>query len=430
VTPLDLPQVNAFRRRIIYEQVGAKYGSELTLESVEHVGAQKSIRVSKLNVQDKEAHDLKKRQDVEDQLVDGIGFTAIIDMIIELKKPLVGHNMLLDLLHTFAKFVEPLPGTLGDFKKKVSDLFPSVFDTKYIFGASKLAGDGNFDSGLGDVFGLLNGEAYQAKPAIDVDESCPNYANGGGFHEAGYDAYCTGVAFARMLHLLSVRHEQPDLTGPSLIQSPFVQEYANLLFNMRCIYAHLNLSASDGTLYFIFYYFFLKRKFRRKNLQAKPGAPPRLWVPQGHQELPHRRPHGGRQCRIQVDRMLHFFFFLFLHLQVNKNHKDDTSFFIFVDQATDVNELLKTAVAQCASIQIVPAEQFFSQKGQPKPPTELAPFSPAKSGPPMVILASPPASTTLSDAMETSSLTTTAAGSGDGPAAKRARLSASGKTAE
>ena len=44
-----------------------------------------------------------------------IGFTKVVKMLIESKKPLVGHNPQYDLLFIHEKFIGPLPEDFIDF---------------------------------------------------------------------------------------------------------------------------------------------------------------------------------------------------------------------------------------------------------------------------------------------------------------------------
>lgn len=53
-------------------------------------------------------------------------------------KPLLGHNMLMDSLHFYDKFVNPLPPTLSYFARAFHEEFPVVFDTKYMLQASSV----------------------------------------------------------------------------------------------------------------------------------------------------------------------------------------------------------------------------------------------------------------------------------------------------
>ncbi len=53
-------------------------------------------------------------------------------MLIDSKLPLVGHNLLYDLLFIINHFDRPLPDTWVEFQQRISHLFPIVFDTKYL----------------------------------------------------------------------------------------------------------------------------------------------------------------------------------------------------------------------------------------------------------------------------------------------------------
>jgi len=49
-------------------------------------------------------HIAKLTEGFQRELNEAIGFRKVIDALIEAKKPLLGHNMMLDLLHLFACF--------------------------------------------------------------------------------------------------------------------------------------------------------------------------------------------------------------------------------------------------------------------------------------------------------------------------------------
>ena len=65
-------------------------------------------------------------------------FTDLIEEIITMKKPLITHNGLLDILHLYSSFVGPLQEKASDFKKDFSANFPVIYDTKYIVSSSNI----------------------------------------------------------------------------------------------------------------------------------------------------------------------------------------------------------------------------------------------------------------------------------------------------
>ncbi|MCA9459678.1 MAG: hypothetical protein KC550_03975, partial [Nanoarchaeota archaeon] len=60
------------------------------------------------------------------------GFTAIFELINELKKPLVGHFPILDLLFIYDAFIDDLPNNYVGFVKEINKIFPVLYDTKLI----------------------------------------------------------------------------------------------------------------------------------------------------------------------------------------------------------------------------------------------------------------------------------------------------------
>jgi len=61
-----------------------------------------------------------------------LGFSRIVELIIKAKKPLVGHNMFLDIMFLYQQFIADLPETLEEFIHNFSFYFPVIYDTKAI----------------------------------------------------------------------------------------------------------------------------------------------------------------------------------------------------------------------------------------------------------------------------------------------------------
>jgi hypothetical protein len=66
---------------------------------------------------------------------DALGFTRVIDFLADLKKPLISHNGIMDLMFLYDKFYRPLPETQTEFKAGVNGLFPHIYDTKHMVNA-------------------------------------------------------------------------------------------------------------------------------------------------------------------------------------------------------------------------------------------------------------------------------------------------------
>lgn len=70
---------------------------------------------------------------LEENLMNNIlGFSQIINLLVEYKKPIVGHNLFLDVLLLHSQFIGPLPKKYSLFKKNVNSLWPMIYDTKHI----------------------------------------------------------------------------------------------------------------------------------------------------------------------------------------------------------------------------------------------------------------------------------------------------------
>jgi hypothetical protein len=58
------------------------------------------------------------------------------------RKPIIGHNMILDVLLMMHHFVEPLPPKLPQFVEMVNSVMPEIYDTKCVISpAASSAGD-------------------------------------------------------------------------------------------------------------------------------------------------------------------------------------------------------------------------------------------------------------------------------------------------
>lgn len=119
---LVLPQNNAYYRRLIHE------------------GIQKSLHKNRLEIAKGKGGSMiitkiipKSKSEQYDELyTNHVGFSLIIKTLIEQKKPIVGHSLLLDILYIFNTFIEPLPNTYKEFKQIINLFFNNIYDTKFI----------------------------------------------------------------------------------------------------------------------------------------------------------------------------------------------------------------------------------------------------------------------------------------------------------
>jgi hypothetical protein len=71
--------------------------------------------------------------DAKNELIkEMLGLSIIIRAVIQSKKPLVGHNCLLDIMKIYHQFVDQLPRNYHQFKTTIYETFPISFDSKHI----------------------------------------------------------------------------------------------------------------------------------------------------------------------------------------------------------------------------------------------------------------------------------------------------------
>jgi len=152
------------------------------------------------------------------------GFSRVFDALAERQKPVVGHNLFMDLLFMHEKFYRPLPVKLMEFKKNMNRLFPAIFDTKNMIHREKrrLEDDLGFNfqtTSLSELFDIFDtskgrfGALYSPQVTFagagkytDKDNRIP--------HEAGYDSFLAGYVFIRLAHLITTRDVKATEAGP------------------------------------------------------------------------------------------------------------------------------------------------------------------------------------------------------------------------
>lgn len=151
------------------------------------------------------------KENLEEIVVDELlGFTKVFNLLKSLKKPIIGHNILTDLMIMVNTFEKPLPNDYMQFKIFLNNLFPIIFDTKtisfelyYSLPQTKRWSQ-NYLESLYCYFRDGNGRHLVFNsPYIDIEGH--NEETIGKFHNAGWDSYCTGYIFIRMAHIYATR---------------------------------------------------------------------------------------------------------------------------------------------------------------------------------------------------------------------------------
>lgn len=231
---LDLPPSTPYQRKLIYEYVR----SSPQLRDAIAVQTCKANNRDFLSVTrlDKEAQ-LRKRNDT---LAEAKGVSKLIEFISHYNKPVVGHNVLLDLMHLLNQFVAPLPATYAEFKEMAKTAFPTAFDTKFISSTIEFKEKIKFTS-LSELYETLSQPPFETV-AIELNVA---FDKSTAYHQAGYDSFITGKCFAILNEYLRAKYVPQSRDAVT----SEVQRYANKLHVTYSFdFNHLYITGDDITL--------------------------------------------------------------------------------------------------------------------------------------------------------------------------------------
>ena len=144
---------------------------------------------------------------IENLTNDEIGFSKFIQLIIDKKIPIIGHNIYFDMMFIYDKLIGDLPEDFYSFKTKIHNYFPKIYDTKAI--AMTL---GKYESTkLDDLYKTLCKRNYNNYISFysDVNHGFAIYNDleNNKLHDAGYDSIITGRCFVLMCKALENNYE-------------------------------------------------------------------------------------------------------------------------------------------------------------------------------------------------------------------------------
>ncbi|NXL87897.1 PNDC1 ribonuclease, partial [Alectura lathami] len=179
------------------------------------------------------------------------GFTNLFHILVKAKKPLVGHNMLMDLCHLHDKFYNPLPESYEEFKRNIHSLFPVLIDTKTVTKSIWKKYPFPRVSSLLEVYEVLCSSSLNPTdptcPVIVLASDSSQYAEKKSPHEAGYDAFLCGSVLLKSAHLLLCRLTD-DAAGADPSFSGYLTvlaEYLNKVNLIRGSVSSINFSGED-----------------------------------------------------------------------------------------------------------------------------------------------------------------------------------------
>ncbi|KAF1320925.1 Poly-specific ribonuclease parn, partial [Globisporangium splendens] len=191
--------------------------------------------VATKNAKDKQAlldaYEQIAQQDQRNRNIEMIGFTEVMDLLVMSKKPLVGHNLLLDLMQCFEKFHHPLPSRCAEFLHEMHSWLcgeagdaggGGIYDTKEMVTRAMETVDTFANhlqhTALETVFETLSKSPFhgadiriQRASEVSTASASPSSAKQPKqrvqAHQAGYDAFMTGFVFLRVCCGLGISNE-------------------------------------------------------------------------------------------------------------------------------------------------------------------------------------------------------------------------------
>ncbi|XP_052069732.1 poly(A)-specific ribonuclease PARN-like isoform X1 [Mytilus californianus] len=239
---LNLPPSNGFQRKLLYQTIRQKF-TGVHLETKTGEKKERYIVVTRVKSEDELKKKEKEKQAAEiAEIDDAVGFTQVIKMISQSGKLLLGHNMLLDIIHILHQFYYPLPDSYEDFKAMTHCAFPRIVDTK-LMGSMNPFKEKIPSTALGDLQKFLEFPPF-CKPEVDLAEGFSSYNTPDQHHEAGFDAYLTGLCYISMTNYLGSL--QKNASGRVSPTSSSLDPYVNKLFLMRMSDApYIDLTGPD-----------------------------------------------------------------------------------------------------------------------------------------------------------------------------------------
>ncbi|KAJ8001413.1 hypothetical protein DPEC_G00169250 [Dallia pectoralis] len=240
---VDLDPCTGFQRKLIYQTLNWKFPKGLHVETLETDKKERYIQVSMVDEEERKIRERQKQEREQEELNDAVGFSRVIHAISKSGKLVVGHNMLLDVMHTIHQFYCGLPEDLNDFKEVTQCVFPRLLDTKLMATTQPFKELIN-NTSLAELQKQLKESPFKT-PKVVTAKGFPSYDTAQEqLHEAGYDAYITGLCFISMANYLGT-----FLTPPKAhiaARSKLIEPFFNKLFLMRIIdIPYLNISGPD-----------------------------------------------------------------------------------------------------------------------------------------------------------------------------------------
>ncbi|XP_076029593.1 pre-piRNA 3'-exonuclease trimmer-like [Oratosquilla oratoria] len=200
---------------------------------------------------------------VNDYIDKILGFTHVFRYLLKCQKPIVLHNPMLDLILMYKQFYQSLPSSYAKFKEDYCNLFPMIYDTKYLAGRlkwklkdaqrngnNKGSAENLHNFSLGSLAKSLQDQYFVLyRPVLKfVPEENKYNTKETFYHEAGYDAFLTGYCFLNMAHIFSLLQMQNQTQHRPLSPREHVfafKNFCNKLVVQQAAISFIDLNGQD-----------------------------------------------------------------------------------------------------------------------------------------------------------------------------------------
>jgi len=226
---LDLPTCNPFERKLIYEILEERYPMGLYLQSEMNEKKEKYVRVVKITEKGKSMKFQEGLLQDSEFYNQTNAFNLVMKLLVQAQKPIIGHNMYLDMFYTCANFLASPPDCLSEYKLLLNGLFPVIYDTKVISSTNPLSGMLTKGTGLKNLTESIGVDLVPCE--LDFDEYVGDKINTeASYHDAGFDALSTGKCFISLIKSLMLHFDKGD--GRIQMDGNLLKPFQNRIFVM------------------------------------------------------------------------------------------------------------------------------------------------------------------------------------------------------
>ncbi|KAI8097110.1 CAF1 family ribonuclease-domain-containing protein [Halteromyces radiatus] len=197
--PLLVPTNNGTQRKLVYQEIQqGRYNGFLKASPRDS----RNLEITKIDAADRFQKSSNSPQ---------LNFRHVIEAIRDSNCPVVIHNGMYDICHTVDQFWHNLPENVNDFKQLVGNMWNKVVDTKYMAEFHPILKNCFNTSVLGSLFNTVEEELRKGGHIIRMGDGFDRYSVNGSpesCHEAGYDAYMTGIIYLGFIYYIKEKEEE------------------------------------------------------------------------------------------------------------------------------------------------------------------------------------------------------------------------------